>query len=73
MSGIDLGSASLLSGSICITQISFGFGSASGSSRTGGFYENKPSQYTPPSVCTALNKVGIAAEARIMSALISSL
>src|SRR5215210_1112565 len=71
MSAIDLGSSSRFCGSIWITQISSGF--ALGSSRMGGFCENRPSQYTPPSVCTALNRVGSAVEARIVSAEISSL
>jgi hypothetical protein len=71
MSAMDLGSSRLSCGSIWITQISSGF--ALGSSRMGGFWENRPSQYTPPSVCTALNRVDSAVEARIVSAVISSL
>jgi hypothetical protein len=71
MLAIDFGSDAVVSEFICITNISLGF--ASGSSRAGEFCENRPSQYTLPSVRTALNKVGIVAEARIMSALILSL
>jgi hypothetical protein len=63
---MDFGSLPRFSGSICMTQISSGF--ARGSSRTGGFWEKRPSQYTPPSVRTALNRVGSAVEARIVSA-----
>src|SRR5215216_5452372 len=70
MSVIDLGSSSRFFGSIWITHISSG--PALGSSRMGGFWENRPSQYTPPSACTALNRVGSAVEARIISAVISS-
>src|SRR5919202_3019339 len=71
MLGMLFGSDSNLSGFICITHISSG--PEAHSSRTGGFCENKPSQHTDPWVCTALNKVGIAVEARIASAVILSL
>src|SRR4029079_1542406 len=47
------------------------FGGASNRSRTGGFWENKPSQYRPPSTGTERNRVGIAAEASTASAVIS--
>src|SRR5215217_9483924 len=71
MSSIVFGSDSDVPGFICTTHISSGFGSHS--SRMGGLCENKPSQYTPSLICTALNKVGIAAEARIVSTVILSL
>src|SRR3712207_707361 len=71
MSAIDFGSSSRFWGSICITQISSGF--TRGSSRTGGFWEKRPSQYTPPSVRTALNRVGRAVDARTVSEEIVSL
>src|SRR5215210_2857926 len=71
MSAMDFGSLFRFSGSICITQISSGL--ARGSSRTGGFWEKRPSQYTPPSVRTALNRVGNAVDARMVSEEILSL
>src|SRR5687768_15626717 len=71
ISVIDLGSSARFLGSIWITHISSGL--ALGSSRMGGFWEKRPSQYTPPSVRTALNRVGSAVKARIVSAPISSL
>ena len=54
---------------IWITQISSG--SVASKSRTGGFCENSPSQYTPPASCTDRNSVGMAAEASTASAVIS--
>ena len=47
-------------------------GRVSTSSRTGGFWENRPSQKVPSPTRTARNRLGMAAEARTLSAVIGS-
>jgi hypothetical protein len=65
-----VGSVSRSGALIWMTQISSG--AVSASSRTGGFCEKRPSQYVPPSRCTARKMVGMAADARTASAVIVS-
>jgi hypothetical protein len=70
ISTMDRGSPSRALGLIWITQSSSG--RVSTSSRTGGFWENRPSQKVPSPTGTARNRVGMAAEARTMSAVMGS-